>query len=111
MEFCVVATIGSADDLANLVQQTLMCGVMLFKVRESIAAQKALFATEMHICELNQAGHLLGEPCTAVSPRQLMAKRVQGVHQDPMLVVHCLDADGLATMRGNAGHGSPFLNT
>jgi hypothetical protein len=88
-----------------------MCGVMLFKVRESIAAQKALFATEMHICELNQAGHLLGEPCTAVSPRQLMAKRVQGVHQDPMLVVHCLDADGLATMRGNAGHGSPFLNT
>jgi hypothetical protein len=41
---------------------------VLFKPRESVAAQEALFAAEVHICELNQPRHLLAEPRLSRSP-------------------------------------------
>jgi hypothetical protein len=107
MEFGVIAAIRPADSLPDLLHKTLVRGTVLFKPRESVAAQEALFAAEMHICKLNQPRHLLAEPRAAVSPRQLLPKRIQGIHQDPMLVVHRLNTDGLATMRCNACHGAP----
>ncbi len=83
-----------------------MCGMVLFKARESVAAQEALFAAEVHICELNQPRHLLDEPGAAVSARQLLPKRVERIHQDSMLVVHRLNTDDLAAMCSNACHRS-----
>jgi len=76
MEFGVIATIRTTDGSADLLHQALVCGTVLFKTRESVAAQEALFAAEVHICELNQPRHLLVQPRAAVSSRQLLPKRV-----------------------------------
>lgn len=107
MEFGVTATIRPTDSLPDLLHQTLVRGTVLFKPRESIAAQEALFAAEVHICELNQPRHLLVEPRAAVASSQLLPKRIQGIHQDPMLVVHRLNTNDLAMMRCNGCHRSP----
>jgi len=72
MEFGIVATIRTTHGLPDFFHQALMCGMVLFKVRKSVAAQEALFATEVHICEFNKSRHLLSEPGAAVSARQLL---------------------------------------
>ncbi len=107
MQFDVIATIRPTDSQPDLLHQLLVRGAVLFKPRESIAAQETLFTAEVHIGELNQPRHLLAQPRAAVPSRQLLPKRIQGIHQDPMLVVHRLDTDGLAAMCGNASHRFP----
>ena len=91
-------------------QMHVRCAVFI-ESGEAFMLQELFFALKVHLGEFDQTLELNADVAAIATVDEQDAQLIQGVHQDPMLVVHCLDADGLATMRGNAGHGSPFLNT
>jgi len=111
MEFGIVAKFCPANRLFYLVHQSLVFRAVFFKVGKSEPAQEAFFATEVHVCELDEPNQLLMEPHTAVSTRQLMPKPVERIQENPMLVIHRLNANGSAKLCGSTCHSSPFSNT
>lgn len=110
MELGIVAKFRPANRLFDLVHQSLVFGAVFFKVGKSVPAQEALFATEVHVCELDQPSHLLIEPRAAVSTRQLMPKRVERIQENPMLVIHRLNADGSLKLCGSTCHSSSLFD-
>jgi hypothetical protein len=53
MEFGIVAKFRPANRLFDLIHQSLVFRTMFFKVGKFVPAQEALFATEVHLCELD----------------------------------------------------------
>jgi hypothetical protein len=109
MEFGIVAKFRRADCLFDFVHQSLVFGAVFFKIGKSIPAQRALFATEVHVCELDQPSHLFIQPRAAVATRQLMPKRIERIQENPMLVIHRLNANGSAKLRSRTCHSSPYF--
>jgi hypothetical protein len=111
MELAIVAKFRPTNRLFDLVHQSLVFRAVFFKVGKSVPAQEALFATEVHGCELDQPSHLLIEPRAAISTRHLMPKRVERIQENPMLVIHRLNADKSLKLCGSTCHSAPFSNT
>jgi hypothetical protein len=53
MELGIVAKFRPTNRLFDLVHQSLVFRAVFFKVGKSVPAQEALFATEVHVCELD----------------------------------------------------------
>src|ERR1700733_1452983 len=109
MELRVGAAFGAVDGMPHLIKKLLVGRGMFFDVGESIAAQKALFAAEVHFCKFDQPHQLRAELGTAIAAVQLLAKLVQRVHQDSALVIHRFYADN-ERLTCNCAHSSSPLD-
>jgi hypothetical protein len=111
MELGIVAKFHQANCLLDLVHQSLVFRAVLYQVGKSVTAQKALLSTEVHVCELDQPGHLFIEPCAAVAARQPMPEPVERIQENPMLVIHRLNAEKSPKLCGSTCQSSPFSIT
>jgi hypothetical protein len=111
MELGIVAKFRPANCLLDLIHQSLVFRAVFFEVGKSVTAQKALLTTEVHVCELDQQRHLFIEPCAAVAARQPMPEPVERIQENPMLVIHRLNANGSAKLCGSTCHSPPFSIT
>ena len=65
----------------------------------------------MHVYVFQQPGDLPIRVCAAISTRKLVPKRIERIHQNPVLVVHSLNANCIAMAFGGRFHNSPFAIT
>lgn len=93
-QICLRAPVSGADGVPDLIEQLLMRPAMHFKARKSMAAQQALFASEVHIGEFDQVRHLRPESRLAVATRKLLPQLIQRIQQDSVLVIHRRNANG-----------------
>ena len=82
----------------------LCCGV-------AMTPQEALFAVEVHAGEFDQTRHLLAQPCARVAVVKLLPELIQGLEQDPVLIIHRFDTDtGSYRMPRGSTHKSPPMH-
>jgi hypothetical protein len=81
-------------------EKGLVCGPMLAGSGKALLVEKLFFALKVHLGELDEAFELQGDFAAIGSADEYEAQFVERVHQNTVLIIHCLDAhDAVVTPR------------
>lgn len=86
------AMLGAGHGVANRLQHLAVVGPMLLKSWKPVAFEQPLFAVKVQTGELYKAAQMLVHLPPVGALGKLGAEFVERVHQDAMLIIHCLYA-------------------
>jgi|HubBroStandDraft_1064217.scaffolds.fasta_scaffold412483_2 hypothetical protein len=92
--------------LQNVGQHAMVLGAMFLQALKAGLRHDLLFAPEVHAGELNEFVQELADPFAPGSTHQREAQRVDGIHQDSVLVVHGPHAHATSVVPSKKSHMS-----
>ena len=94
---------------SHLPQKFLVGIAVLNGTGKRVLLQQLLFAGKVHPGELDEPVQTLAHLVAPVSVDQRKANVIQRIHQDRMLIVHCLHANRARVIPGEKCHEAPVF--